>query len=86
MSWMSSGLVGLRGRPRKKGVLALSTHIPLSSVLNKKNSFKLCKHLIFPRQDKVSMLPRATAAEAGFSYCIDKLDAVSASQIAQVPS
>jgi hypothetical protein len=32
-SWMSSGLVGLRGRPRKKGVLALSTHSPRSSVL-----------------------------------------------------
>ena len=32
-SWMSSGLVGLRGRPRKKGVLALSTPSPRSSVL-----------------------------------------------------
>ena len=33
LPWMSSCLVSLRGGPRKKGVLALSTHSPRSSVL-----------------------------------------------------
>ena len=49
----------------KKGVLAVSTHSPRSSVLNKKKVLNFVNILIFPRQDKLSMLPRATAADAG---------------------
>ena len=63
--WMSSSLVGLRGGPLKKGVLAVSTPSPRSSVLNKKKVLNFVNILIFPRQDKLSMLPRATAADAG---------------------
>ena len=78
MSWMSSSLVCLRGGPRKKSVLALlNTQVLFqrSCILN------ILSILIFPRQDKLCMLPPEMVAEAVLSYCINKLDDVSSSQV-----